>query len=171
MTIETQETPRRPQRRWGRMLLAGALIFGLGGVTGFGVAAHKASALFWHAMGPEKLTPEETAAMVEHKVARVLSHVDATEEQKGKVTAIAKAAAADLAKLGFPPREGRVKFLALIRADKIEPEAIEALRVEQGAKWDAASKRIAQAVSEAAAVLTPEQRRELTEKWYRRLSS
>jgi Spy/CpxP family protein refolding chaperone len=169
MTIETQ-TPR-PQRRWGRLLLAAALIFGLGGVAGFGIGAHKASAFFWHAMGPGKLTPEETAAMVERKVNHVLSHVDATEEQKAKVSAIAKAAAADLAKLGFPPREGRAKFLALIRADKIEPEAIEALRVDQSAKWDAASKRIAQAVSEAAAVLTPEQRRELTERWARRLSS
>jgi periplasmic protein CpxP/Spy len=169
MTIETQAP--QPQRRWGRLLLAAALIFGLGGAAGFGTAAHKASAFFWHAMGPGKLTPEETAEMVEDKVKHVLSRVDATDEQKAKVTAIAKAAAADLAKLGFPPREGRAKFLALIRADKIEPEAIEALRVEQSAKWDAASKRIAQAVADAAAVLTPAQRRELTEKWQRRLSS
>ncbi len=42
MTIETQ-TPR-PQRRWGKLLFAAALIFGLGGATGFGIAAHKASA-------------------------------------------------------------------------------------------------------------------------------
>ena len=75
-----------------------------------------------------KLTPEETAAMVERKVNHVLSHVDATGEQKAKVTAIAKAAVADLAKLGFTPGEGRSKFLQLFRADKVEPEAIEALR-------------------------------------------
>jgi protein CpxP len=168
MTIETQ-TPR-PQRRWGKLLLAAALIFGLGGATGFGIAAHKASAIFWHAMAPGKLSPEEAALMAERKVSYVLSRIDATEEQKAKVTAIARAAAADLAKLGLPG-EGRSKFLTLLRSDKVEPDALEALRVEQSAKWDAASKRIAQAVAEAAQVLTPEQRRELTEKWHRRVSS
>ena len=169
MTVETQ-TPQ-PQRRWGRLALTAALLVGLGGVAGFGIGAHKASSFFWHAMAPGKLTPEETAAMVERKVNHVLSHVDATDEQKAKVTAIAKATVTDLTKLGFTPGEGRTKFLQLIRADKVEPDAIEALRAEQSTKWDAATKRIAQAVAEAAQVLTPEQRRELTERWYRRVSS
>ncbi len=169
MTVETQ-TPQ-PQRRWGRLALAAALLVGLGGVAGFGIGAHKASSFFWHAMAPGKLTPEETAAMVERKVNRVLSHVDATDEQKAKVTAIAKATVTDLTKLGFTPGEGRSKFLQLFRADKVEPDAIEALRAEQSTKWGAATKRIAQAVTEAAQVLTPEQRRELTERWYRRVSS
>ncbi len=168
MTIETQ-TPR-PQRRWGRIMLAAALLLGVGGVGGFALGIHKASSVFWHAMAPGKLSPEEAASMAERKVSYVLSRIDATGEQKAKVTAIAKAAAADLAKLGLPG-EGRSKFLALLRSDKVEPDAIEALRVEQSAKWDAASKRIAQAVAEAAQVLTPEQRRELTERWQRRVSS
>jgi periplasmic protein CpxP/Spy len=169
MTMETQ-TPQ-PQRRWGRLLLAAALLVGLGGVGGFALGAHKASSFFWHAMAPGKLTPEETASMVERKVNHVLSNVDATDEQKAKVTAIAQAAVADLTKLGFTPGEGRSKFVQLFRADKIEPEAIEALRAEQSTKWDAATKRIAQAVAEAAQVLRPEQRRELTEPWLRRFSS
>ena len=169
MTIETQT--QQPQRRWGRLLLAAALLLGLGGVGGFALGAHKASSFFWHAMAPGKHTPEETAAMVERKVNHVLSHVDATDEQKTKVTAIAKAVVADLTKLGFTPGEGRSKFLQLFRADKVDPDAIEALRTEQSTKWDAATKRIAQAVAEAAQVLKPEQRRELTERWYRRVSS
>jgi protein CpxP len=169
MTIETQ-TPQ-PQRRWGRLLLAAALLLGLGGVGGFALGAHKASSFFWHAMAPGKLTPEETAAWVERGVNRVLSRVDASDEQKSKVSAIAKATLADLTKLGITPGEGRLKFLQLFRADKVEPTAIEALRAEQSTKWDAATKRIAQAVGEAAQVLTPEQRRELTERWYRRVSS
>jgi Spy/CpxP family protein refolding chaperone len=167
--METQ-TPQ-PQRRWGRLLLAAALLVGLGGVGGFALGAHKASSFFWHGMGPWRLNAEETAARVERGVNRVLSRVDATDEQKTKVTAIAKAAVADLTKLGITPGEGRLKFLRLFRADKIEPEAIEALRAEQSTKWDAATKRIAQAVAEAAQVLTPEQRRELTERWHSRVSS
>jgi Spy/CpxP family protein refolding chaperone len=167
MTIETQ-TPQ-PQRRWIKLILAAALLLGLGGVGGFAIGAHKASAFFWHGMGP--WNTEETAARVERGVNRVLSRVDATDEQKTKVTAIAKATVADLAKLGFTPGEGRLKFLQAFRADKIEPEAIEALRAEQSTKWDAATKRIVQAVAEAAQVLTPGQRRELTERWYSRVSS
>ncbi len=174
MATETQippETPRDRQRRWVKLFLAAALLVGLGGVGGFAIGMHKASAFFWHGMRPWQLTAEETAARVERGVSRVLSRVDATDEQKTKVTAIAKAAVADLAKLGFTPGEGRSKFLQLLRADKIEPEAIEALRAEQSTKWEAATKRVAQAVAEAAQVLTPEQRRELTERWYRRVSS
>ena len=71
----------------------------------------------------------------------------------------------DLAKLGIDPRDTHEKFLTLLRADKIDPDALEALRVAQLAKWDAASKRIVQAVAEAAPVLTPAQRRELTDPW------
>lgn len=170
MTLDNQtapETPPRPQRLWGRGLLAAALLIGLGGAGGFAMGVHKASAMFWHGMGPGRLDPQETSALVERKVDRVLSHVDATPEQKGKVVAIAKSAVTDLTKLGFSPGEGRSKFLALFRADKIEPEALEALRAEQTAKWDAASKRFMQAMTEAATVLTPEQRRELTEPWSR----
>ena len=168
MTLETQTPP--PPRRWGKTILAAALLVGLGGAGGFALGAYKASSFVWHAMEPGKLTPEETASMVERKVNHVLSRVDATDEQKTKVTAIAKAAAADLSKLGFTPRESRTKFLELFRADQINPDAIEALRAEQSMKWDAATKRIAQAVAEAAQVLTPEQRRDLTERWRRRIS-
>ncbi|SNB81028.1 protein refolding chaperone Spy/CpxP family [Rhodoblastus acidophilus] len=169
MTIETQ-TPQ-PPRRWGRTVLAAALLLGLGGAGGFALGAYKTSSFFWHAMAPDKLTPEETASMVERKVDHVLSRVDATDEQKAKVNAIARAAVADLSKLGFTPRESRTKFLNLFRADQIDPDAIEALRAEQSTKWDAATKRIAQAVAEAGQVLTPEQRRDLTERWNRRVSS
>jgi Spy/CpxP family protein refolding chaperone len=168
MTLETQ-TPQ-PPRRWGRTILAAALLLGLGGAGGFGLGMYKASSFVWHAMAPGKLTPEEIASMVERKVNHVLSRVDATDEQKTKVTAIARAAVADLSKLGFTPRESRTKFLDLFRADQIDPAAIETLRAEQSTKWDAATKRVAQAVAEAGQVLTPEQRRDLTERWRRRVS-
>jgi Spy/CpxP family protein refolding chaperone len=112
--------------------------------------------------------PERVAEHVQWRVNRILSRAGANEEQKGKVSVIAKSAVTDLAALGIAPWETRSKVLALFRADKIEPEAFESLRAEQTAKWDAASKRLVQALVEAAQVLTPEQRRELTERWHRR---
>ena len=101
---------------------------------------------------------------------RVLSRVDATAEQRGKVSGITKAAISDLTAQGIMPWEARRKFVELLRADTIDPAAFETLRAEQISKADAASKRVVQAVTEAAAVLTVEQRRELTERWQKRMS-
>jgi Spy/CpxP family protein refolding chaperone len=170
MAIDNQtapETPQRPRRRWGRRLLAAVLLIGLGGVAGFTAGAHKASAMFWYGMHEMKRDPGRVADFVQWRVNRVLSRVDASPEQKGKVSVIAKSAVTDLSALGIAPWETRSKFLTLFRADRIEPEAFESLRAEQTAKWDAASKLIVQALVEAAQVLTPEQRRELTERMAR----
>jgi periplasmic protein CpxP/Spy len=166
MAIDNQPgpgTPLRPKRRWGRRVFAAAVLIVLGGAGGFAIGLHKASAMFWHGMQGARLNPERVAAHVERRVDRVLSRLDAGPEQKGKVSAIAKSAVTDLAALGLTPWETRAKFLTLLRADKIEPEAFEELRAGQTAKWDAATKRMVQAVVEAASILTPEQRRELTE--------
>jgi periplasmic protein CpxP/Spy len=170
MAIDNQtgsEMPQRPRRRWGRRLLAAVLLVGLGGAAGFAAGLHKASAMFWYGMHAMKEKPERVAEHVQGGVNRVLSRVDASPEQKGKVSVIAKSAVTDLAALGIAPWEARSKFLTLFRADKIEPEAFEALRAEQTAKLDAASKRIVQALVDAGQVLTPEQRRALTERMVR----
>jgi periplasmic protein CpxP/Spy len=158
-------TPPRPRRRWGRRLLAAALLIGLGGAGGFAFGMHKAAAMFWHGMDRARLDPEAATRHIEHRVGWVLSRAGANADQKAKVSAIARSAVLDLAKLGMSPRETREKFLALLRAGTIDPQALEALRVEQVTKWDAASKRVVQAVTEAAPILTAEQRRELTEPW------
>jgi periplasmic protein CpxP/Spy len=170
MATDTQTGPQTPPhqpRRWGRRLLAAVLLIGLGGVIGFAAGAHKASAMFWYGMREMKHNPEHVAEHVQRRVNRILSRAGASDEQKGKVSVITKSAVTDLAALGITPWETRSKFLALFRADKIEPDAFEALRAEQTAKWHAASKRIVQALVETAQVLTPEQRRALTERMAR----
>jgi Spy/CpxP family protein refolding chaperone len=162
------EQPRLPRPRWGRRIVIGVLLFALGGVTGFAAGLHKAPAIFWHGMYHLKSDPQDFASHVERRIDHVLSRIDANADQKAKVEAIAKSAVLDLAKLGIDPREAHEKFLTILRADTIDPEALEAARAAQIAKWDAASKRIVQALSEAAPVLTPEQRRQLTERWLAR---
>ncbi len=162
------ETPARPRPRWGRRLLVAILLIGVGVAGGFAMGMHNAAAMFWHGIERAKLDPKASAAHIEHKVDRVLSRVDASADQKAKVSAIAKSAVTDILELGISPRETRTKLIEFFRADKIDPEALEALRAQQTAKWDAATKRIVQAMTEAASVLTPEQRRELTDRWYHR---
>jgi periplasmic protein CpxP/Spy len=171
MTIENQTPESSPARRRpgrGRRILIGALLFALGGAGGFALGAHAPAAVFRHGMHLMKTDPQALAARVEHRIDRALSRIDANAEQKAKIEAAAKSAVLDLAKLGIDPRETHEKFIDLLRADKIDPEALETLRAAQAGKWDAASKRIVQAIEEAAPVLTAEQRRHLTERWLRR---
>jgi Spy/CpxP family protein refolding chaperone len=94
-------------------------------------------------------------------VNRMLDRLDATPEQKEKVTAIVKKAMADIE----PMRNGRTAFrdeaAKLMKADKVDRAELEKLRVKHLAQADAASKQITQAVADAADVLSPKQRAEL----------
>jgi Spy/CpxP family protein refolding chaperone len=162
----------QPGRRspWVRRLAIGALLVGLGTVSGFVAAKAHGPVWMFHGMGHRGFDPALAGKRVEHRVDRVLSHIDATQEQKDKVGGILKSAMTDIAGLGVHPLEAREKFAELLRADKVDPAAIETLRAEQVSKIDAASKRVAQAMTEAAAVLTPEQRRELIDRWQKRFT-
>lgn len=160
----------KPKRRWGKRLLVGALLVGIGGVVGFAGGVGSAPAIFYYGIKHHKFDAERITARVDRRVEKVLSRVDATAEQKQQVSEIAKSAVNDLAALGFKPWEMRGKVVELLGAETIDPAAFEAMRAEQIGKMDVASKRAVQAITDAAVVLTPEQRRELMERWQRRHS-
>jgi periplasmic protein CpxP/Spy len=95
-------------------------------------------------------------------MAKALSrHIEATAEQKGKITSIATEAAKDL----FPFREkmvaSRQQAIELLRKPNVSRDDIERLRAEQLANAEAMSKRLAQAMGDMTEVLTLEQRHEL----------
>jgi Spy/CpxP family protein refolding chaperone len=159
------EPTHRSGRRW-RGAIIGAALFAVGTASGFAVAT--AHGTPWWMLGAGKhhrLDPERIAAHADRRVDKVLSRVNATQDQRDKVKGITKSAITDLSTMGVMPWEARGKFIELLRADTIDPAAFEALRAEQISKADAASKRLVQAVTEAATVLTPDQRRQLTERW------
>ncbi len=160
---------RRRPRRW-RGALLGAGLIGLGAISGFAIGKVQAAPWWMWAGSGHHFNSERMAKRVDRRVEKVLSRVDASEEQTAKVRTIAKTAIADLAALNLNPRESRAKFVELLRADTIDPAAFEALRAEQIEAADAASKRLVQGLTESASVLTVEQRRELTERWHERLS-
>ncbi len=165
------QTPAAPRkRRWGKRLLIGALLIGVGVVPGVIIGAHKATAWVGHIAHTITHDPERVAARVDRRVEKVLSRVDATAEQKQAVSAAARSAISDLAALGIEPGEARGKLIELLRADTIDPGAFEALRAEQVANLETASKRLVTALTDAASALTAEQRRELTERWQKRHS-
>jgi Spy/CpxP family protein refolding chaperone len=114
-------------------------------------------------------------AQIEDRIDRGIRHaaieLDATAEQQEKLRTIAKAAVKDLLPMREKARAARARVAELLTQPKIDRAAIEAFRAEQLGLADAASKRLAQAVGDAAEVLTPEQRQKAHEwvQWRRGL--
>jgi periplasmic protein CpxP/Spy len=99
-----------------------------------------------------------------------LTSVGATAEQKQKISSIVAGAMTELMPLRDRRDAARQKLTALLKADTVDRAAIEKLRAEEFAAFEAGSKRAAQALGEAAEVLTPAQRQQLVERMEARRS-
>jgi protein CpxP len=106
---------------------------------------------------------DEAAERASWMVNRFARHIDATAEQKTKLKAIVTAAAKDVFPLRGKLIAARREGIELLRQPTVARDKIEALRAAQIANVDAISKRLTQAVGDAAEVLTPEQRKDLAD--------
>lgn len=113
----------------------------------------------------------DPARMNEH-VDRMVKHfaveTDATPAQQEKLSTIVKSAFTDLAPLRDKLRTARVDAIKLMKADTVDRAAIERLRADQLQVAETTSKRLTQAIADAADVLTPQQRQKVAgklEKW------
>ncbi len=161
----TQPAPCRPPRR-RRWLLA--VMIGVAGLFGFAAGKVQSSPWF-HWAHHHPFDAEEITFFVQHRIGHALSRVDATQEQRGKIDAIVKSAVNDVMAMRKDPAAQREKALAILKADSIDRSALESMRAEKLALAGTASKRIVQAVADAAEVLKPEQRRQLaadSERWH-----
>jgi Spy/CpxP family protein refolding chaperone len=152
------------RRRFFKRAAIATLIGGLAAGAGLTAWAHGGGHRGWHGGGGEGFSEERIERMVKHFGVEV----DATEEQKVKLTEIAKAAAKDLQPLREKVREARKQGMELLAAPTIDRGAIEQLRAEQIRAADAASRRMVQALADVAEVLTPEQRQKLAERMQKR---
>lgn len=170
----TDET--KPARRgFGYLALIGAVIVGVvgGGLATSAMGHGGFGPRHWGGMGGGwghhrmmgDITPERAKEHVGRFVDHFARRIDATEEQKQKLTAIATALATDILPLHQKMHEARKRGIELLRQPTIDGAAVEAFRAEQMASADAASKRLAQALTEAAQVLTPEQRAKIAQHW------
>ncbi len=176
MDIETVEA-RAATRMWiavgrvggGIVALAAAAIIGLalaGNASagwGWGERGHG----FGH--GPAKgvsLEPAEVQERVERMVAHLAIEIDATDEQKERLTAIFVTAANDLLPMRaeMMERGNAEELVALLTAPTVDRAAIEAFRADKLEIAERASRRIAEALGAAAEVLTPDQRAEIGER-------
>ena len=94
-------------------------------------------------------------------VERLAEKVDASDEQKQKLTAIANKMSEGQAERQTQMQGLRQQSMALLSAEPIDTVALEQVRAAQTAFMNEQSKRMSQAMVEAAQVLTPEQRKKL----------
>jgi Spy/CpxP family protein refolding chaperone len=167
---KTQETRGK---RFGYLAMTIVLLLGIVAgslaVAGLGVYRHHAMGFgqgwrshHWMQDGPrdEQFAPRRIERMIGFAARRL----DATEDQKKRLTEIAQAAARDLQPLRAKMRDARRQARQLLTAPTVDRAALEALRAAQLAEADAASRRMVQAIADAAEVLTPEQRAKLAQR-------
>ena len=148
-----RNSPRRA-RRWiiaSSVIGAGAL---LAGAMALGHARGGDRHHGWG--GP--MNADSFAHHIEHGAKFILSEVDATAEQKQKVTAILQSAATDVHSLADQHLAVRKQLHEVLSAETIDRTRLEAVRADGLRLADEASKRIVLGVADAAEVLTPEQR-------------
>jgi len=153
-------------------LLAVALLAGLAGNMlssafgqGYGwqhFGMHGGGRLFGGPFGGS-LTPAQIDERIDRMTKHLAIELDATSDQQVKLATIVKAAVGDLRPLREKAAAARSQGLTLLTAPTIDRSAIERLRTEQIGLAETASKRIAQALADAADVLSPEQRRKVAD--------
>lgn len=129
---------------------------GLAAVTGLSLLGSPAHAQDWGRHGP--LDAEEMARRLDYRISRLMRDIGGTTQQKDRLVAIFSAARADLGPMREQRRQARLRELELLSAPTIDRYALEQLRVAQMQAADARSRRLLQARTDAAEVLTAEQR-------------
>ncbi len=163
---------RHGHRRGGffKGLIAGALLFAIiaGGAYVGSSYAHPGAAGH-HAMWHGSFDPESAGRRIDAMVSFALADVDATAEQKSKIGDIAKAALKDLMPLRDEHKAARAKAVELLAAATVDRDAMEQLRATELKLAETASKRMTQAIADAADVLQPAQRAKLAERMKQRM--
>ena len=95
---------------------------------------------------------------IEYRMEKMLEEAGANEDQQTKLKNLVNATIDEVRPERSDRREMRDAMVKLLEAPVIDRTAIEALRVQQLAKFDEKSKIVAKAIGDAAEILTPEQR-------------
>ncbi|HTD02455.1 Spy/CpxP family protein refolding chaperone [Undibacterium sp.] len=159
--------PSRSGRRW---MVAAAIagVVSVLSITGISYARDGMGRGCHHGWGMHHdVTPEAMSKHVDAMVNHILA--DGTQEQKTKVADIAKAAFKDLYPLRQQHQAAHQQAVKLLTQPTIDRAALEQVRADEMRLADQVSRRITQAVADAAEVLTPEQRIKLAEHMKKRM--
>jgi len=156
-----------PRARRG-LLIAGVILGAITLLVGVKAYVFAKGGPGWHHGWGEQMSSEEIADRIQHGVKYMLSEVDATADQKTKVTAILQAAAQDVHGLGDQHLAARTQIHEILSAPTIDRARLENVRADELRLADQASKRIVTAIADAAEVLSPEQRTKLMDEMQKR---
>jgi Spy/CpxP family protein refolding chaperone len=134
-------------------LLAACALFLAGSLAGCG-RHHRAAK-----------TQEEFQARFEKVTNRALKKADATDEQKAAIKPIANDLAASMWAFREEHRAIRERFVKAFEADKVDAGEVAKIRSDALALADRASAKMTEALVKASGILSPGQRRKLTERW------
>jgi Spy/CpxP family protein refolding chaperone len=156
MTLKTLIPASKPVR-----LMAAALVVALAGTAATFVQAQPMG-------GHGGLHGGPGAMFGGRMMERMLDGVDATADQRSRIRDIMKSAMTDMRQQHEASRALRDQAVALFTQPTVDARAAEALRQQMLQQHDQASRRTMQAMLDASAVLTPEQRTKLAERMKQR---
>jgi periplasmic protein CpxP/Spy len=114
-------------------------------------------------MGPGAMAGHGPGGMFEGMLQRLLDRVNATPEQRTQIQQILQANAGEMRAQHEAGRALREQAMALFAQPTVDEAALEALRRKQLAAHDAASRRMTATMLEVGRVLTPEQRKQMSD--------
>jgi protein CpxP len=117
----------------------------------------------WASALPSSVVEAFIDARADRMIRHLAVEIDATTEQQDKLQAIVRGAVKDLLPVRDKVMAARAAGRDLLTQQTIDRAALEKLRADQIATHDAVSKRLVQAVADAAETLIPEQRRKLSD--------
>ena len=117
---------------------------------------------FGRGRGPRSSFADMSEAEVNKMIARAVAHaaieVEATDEQRDRITAIATELAGKARPVPQGFRDAGERMRELLLAKDVDAAAIEAVRAERIAEADRVSREVVTALVKVSKVLTPEQR-------------
>jgi protein CpxP len=159
----------RPQRRRTGWIVVLVVAAGLTGAAvtsafsrgpGFGLGFGPGH---WHGMMGQSFDPAQVEDRADRMVRHMAIELEATDAQQEKLRAVVKAAVKDLIPMREKAQAARLKARELLIQPTIDRAEIERFRTEQLALADTFTKRLSQAIGDAAEILTPDQRRKLND--------
>ncbi len=159
-----------PRTRRGRLLMFASVIAATAILTGAVINKAVSNPFgFGHgARGHWSGAPLDPAA-IEDRADRMVRHLaielDANSEQQEKLRGIMRGMLKDVLPARDRAFNARRQARELLTATNVDRAAMEALRADQIALADTVSKRVTQALGDAAEVLTPDQRRKLNDRF------
>lgn len=107
--------------------------------------------------------PAQAEARADRMVRHLAVELDATNEQQDRLRAVVKNAVKDVLPMREKVQSAREQARKLLTEPTVNRSEIEKLRAEHVALADTFSRRVAQALADAAEILTPEQRKKLND--------